>query len=147
MNSKLEWHRNKVLELASKGNSQSDISKILRISQPTVNRDLSYLRRQAKKKMKEYINQKLPDEYEKCLVGLTSILKKAWNITSNAKNKREKIQTLSLAKDCYGMKLELLTHATVTDDAIRFVSEKQQQQTSDLFLQYWFHANHLSKLG
>lgn len=135
MNSKLEWHRNKVLELASKGNSQSDISKILRISQPTVNRDLSYLRRQAKKKMKEYINQKLPDEYEKCLVGLTSILKKAWNIASNSKNKREKIQTLSLAKDCYGMKLELLTHATVMDDAIRFVSEKQQQQTSNLFLQ------------
>lgn len=85
--------------------------------------------------MKEYINQKLPDEYEKCLVGLTSILKKAWNIASNAKNKREKIQTLSLAKDCYGMKLELLTHATVMDDAIRFVSEKQQQQTSNLFLQ------------
>jgi predicted transcriptional regulator len=39
MNGKLEWHRNKVLELASKGNSQLDISKILRISQPTVNRD------------------------------------------------------------------------------------------------------------
>jgi hypothetical protein len=45
------------------------------------------------------------------------------------------------------MKLELLTHATVMDDAVRFVSEKQQQQTSDLFLQYWIHANHLSKLG
>lgn len=32
------------------------------------------------------------------------------------------------------MKLELLTHATVMDDAVRFVSEKQQQQTADLFL-------------
>ena len=77
MNGKLEWHRNKVLELASKSNNQLDISKILRISQPTVNRDLSYLRRQAKKKIKEYINQKLPDEYGRCLVGITSVLKKA----------------------------------------------------------------------
>jgi hypothetical protein len=36
--------------------------------------------------------------------------------------KREKIQALSLAKDCYSMKLELLTNATVVNDATRFVS-------------------------
>jgi hypothetical protein len=39
-------------------------------------------------------------------------------------DRREKIQALSLAKDCYSMKLDLLTNATVVDDAIRFVSEK-----------------------
>ena len=33
----------------------------------------------------------------------------------------EKIQALSLAKEYYSMKLELLTNATVVDDAIRFV--------------------------
>jgi hypothetical protein len=31
-------------------------------------------------------------------------------------------QALSLAKDCYLMKLDLLTNATVVEDAIRFVS-------------------------
>jgi hypothetical protein len=36
-------------------------------------------------------------------------------------DKREKIQTLSLAKECYPTKLELLTNAIVVDDAIRFV--------------------------
>jgi hypothetical protein len=30
----------------------------------------------------------------------------------------------SLAKECYSMKLDLLTNATVVDDAIRFVSQK-----------------------
>ncbi|MFL6330812.1 MAG: hypothetical protein ACJ705_07325 [Nitrososphaeraceae archaeon] len=30
---------------------------------------------------------------------------------------------MSLAKKCYSMKLELLTNATVVDDAIRFLSE------------------------
>ena len=98
MNDKLEWHKNKVLELASKGNSQLDISKILRISQPTVNRDLSYLRRQAKKKIKEYINQKLPDEYERCLVGLTSVLKKAWNTASNAKKQARENTNIIISK-------------------------------------------------
>jgi hypothetical protein len=33
----------------------------------------------------------------------------------------EKIEALNLAKDCYSMRLDLLTNATVVDDAIRFV--------------------------
>jgi hypothetical protein len=37
--------------------------------------------------------------------------------------RREKIRALSLAKGCYGMNLDLLTNATVVDDAIRFVLE------------------------
>ena len=31
---------------------------------------------------------------------------------------------MSLAKEYYSMKLELLTNATVVDDAIKFVSDK-----------------------
>ena len=34
--------------------------------------------------------------------------------------------SMSLAKDCYGMKLELLTNSTVVDDAIRFVSKNSR---------------------
>jgi predicted transcriptional regulator len=39
-NSSLEWRRNKVQELASQGYNQSEISRILQISQPTINRVL-----------------------------------------------------------------------------------------------------------
>jgi hypothetical protein len=59
------------------------------------------------------------------MVGLTSILKEAWNTATNTQDKREKIQAVSLAKECYAMKLELLTSATVVDDAMNeFVNEK-----------------------
>jgi hypothetical protein len=34
---------------------------------------------------------------------------------------------LALARECYSMKFDLLTNATVVDDAIRFVSQKSQQ--------------------
>jgi len=61
---------------------------------------------------------------KKCLVGLTSILREAWITAAKTEDKREKIQALSLAKECYSMKLELLTNATVVDDAIRFVNRK-----------------------
>jgi DNA-binding transcriptional regulator LsrR (DeoR family) len=64
MNSNLEWRRKKVQELASQGYNQSEISKILQISQPTINRDLSYLRQQAKTSIKKYIDKRLPEEYE-----------------------------------------------------------------------------------
>jgi hypothetical protein len=36
--------------------------------------------------------------------------------------KSDKIKALALAKECYAMKLELLTNAAVVDDAIRFVA-------------------------
>ena len=69
----------------------------------------------------------MPEEYEKCLVGLTAITKEAWNTVHDTEDKREKIQALSLAKECYSMKLDLLTNATVVDDAIRFVSRKSKE--------------------
>jgi hypothetical protein len=94
----------------------------------TVNRDKSYLRQQSKQNIKKYIDERLPEQYEKCIVGLNSILTEAWNTTANTEDKREKIQALSLAKECYAMKLELLTNATVVDDAIRFVSEKPKEK-------------------
>jgi hypothetical protein len=53
---------------------------------------------------------------------LTAILREAWNTSQQAEDRREKIQALSLAKECYSMKLDLLTNATVVDDAIRFVA-------------------------
>src|ERR687888_1654129 len=120
----IQWRRDKVQELCSKGYSQREISQVLQVGLATVNRDISYLRDEAKDNIKKYIDERLPEEYEKCFVGLTAITKEAWNTAHNPEYKREKIQALSLAKECYSMKLELLTNATVVDDAIRFVSEK-----------------------
>src|SRR5919198_645314 len=101
----VEWRRDKVQELCSKGYSQREISQVLQVGLATVNRDISYLRDQAKNNIKKYIDERLPEEYE-----------------------REKIQALSLAKDCYSMRLDLLTNATVVDDAIRFVSSKSKEK-------------------
>jgi hypothetical protein len=120
----IQWRRDKVQELSSQGNSQREISKILQVGIGTINRDLTYLRQQAKHNIRRYIDERLPEEYEKCLVGLTAILREAWSTSQQTEDRREKIQALSLAKECYSMKLDLLTNATVVDDAIRFVTEK-----------------------
>jgi DNA-binding MarR family transcriptional regulator len=115
----IEWRRTKVMELLSKGEiNQSEIARILQVDKSIVSRDIAYLRQQAKENIKRYIDERLPEEYEKCLVGLTAITKEAWDTTHQTEDKREKIQALSLAKECYSMKLDLLTNATVVDDAI-----------------------------
>jgi predicted transcriptional regulator len=125
---RIEWRRSKVQELSSQGHSQREIAQILQVSNGTVNRDLSYLRQQAKSNIKRYIDERLPEEYEKCLVGLTAILREAWNASQQTEDRREKIQALALAKECYSRKLDLLTNATVVDDAIRFVSESEKSK-------------------
>src|ERR687886_135646 len=112
------------MELLSTGESnQSDMARILQVDKSIVCRDIAYLRQQAKDNIKRYIDERLPEEYEKCLVGLNAIIREAWNTAQSTEDKREKIQALSLAKECYSMKLELLTNATVVDDAIRFVAQ------------------------
>jgi hypothetical protein len=104
----VEWRRTKVLELLSKGDSQSDIAKTLQVDLSIISRDIFHLRQQAKSNIKGYIDERLPEEYEKCMIALTAILKEAWNTSQQALDKREKIQALSLAKECYSMKLDYL---------------------------------------
>jgi len=65
------------------------------------------------------------------LIRILTRLKITRSAATNTQDKREKIQALSLAKECYAMKLDLLTNATVVDDAIRFVADKQNVQSKD----------------
>jgi hypothetical protein len=66
------------------------------------------------------------------MVGLTAIIKEAWTTAQQTEDKREKIQALSLAKDCYSMRIDLLTNATVVDDAMKFVSEHNKKEVKDI---------------
>jgi hypothetical protein len=124
----IEWRRDKVLELTVQGYSQREIAKLLQVGNGTIASDQMFLRQKAKENIREYLNERLPDEYERCMAGINSILREAWITSQNTEDKREKIQALSLAKECYSMKLDLLTNATVVDDAIRFVSEKSKDK-------------------
>src|SRR5919199_4103086 len=107
-NQQIEWRRDKVQELCSKGYSQREMSQVLQVGLATVNRDISYLRNQAKANIKKYIDERLPEEYEKCLIGLNMITKEAWKIEQQTEHNRENIQALSLAKECYSMEMDLL---------------------------------------
>jgi hypothetical protein len=128
----IDWRRAKVMELLSKGESnQSEIARVLQVDKSIICRDIAYLRLQGKDNIKRYIDERLPEEYEKCFVGLNAITKEAWNTAQSTEDKREKIHLLSLAKECYSMKLELLTNATVVDDAIRLETNSRDRRNDD----------------
>lgn len=91
----IEWRRAKVLELMSKGETnQSEIARILQVDRSTVCRNVDYLRQQAKENIVRYVDERLPEESEKCLVGLNSILKEAWALSQT-----ESIKGGEIAKD------------------------------------------------
>jgi DeoR/GlpR family transcriptional regulator of sugar metabolism len=85
----IEWRRTKVMELLSKGESnQSEIARVLQVDKSIICRDIAYLRQQSKENIKRYIDERLPEEYEKCLVGLNAITKEAWNTAQSTEYKR-----------------------------------------------------------
>lgn len=119
---RLKWRRNKILELSSEGHSQHQIASILQIALGTVNRDMQILRQQAKKNIAKYIDDTLPLEYQKCMIGLEAILRKTWDIANNPdSSEREKLQAISVGMQAYNMKIDLLTNATVVQRAVDFV--------------------------
>ena len=124
---RLQWRRDKVLELSSQGRSQPEIARTLQIGLGTVNRDLQFLRLEAKENIRRYIDEKLPFEYQKCLVGLDAILRKTWDIANSMENlDKDRLQAISVGMQAYAMKIDLLTNATVVQKAIDFVERNRE---------------------
>jgi len=53
-------------------------------------------------------------------------LREAWN--TSKQEDIEKMHALTLAKECYLMKLDLLTNAAIVDDAIKLVCDKSKDK-------------------
>jgi DNA-directed RNA polymerase specialized sigma24 family protein len=67
---RLQWRRDNFREYSIKGYTQRDIAAELKVPLTDVNRDLKYLRQQAKHNIQHYIDEYLPAEYQYCLDSL-----------------------------------------------------------------------------
>jgi transcriptional regulator len=129
---KITWRRNKVLELSVKGFQQAEIARMLQISEPTISRDIEYLRERANETIRNHIQKKLPYEYTKCISGLEEIIKESWIVATEAeknRNTKDKLQSLALIKDTYNTKMDLLTNASLLQDSIKFVEDNKDKVT------------------
>jgi hypothetical protein len=123
----IDWRRSYVVEQTSKGRTQAEIARILQVGIGTVNRDLDWFRDRIKEKMTK-VFEKIQEEHEKSIIGLNSTLNEAWAIVENAKDNKEKLQALSLAKDCYDLREELLCNMPIIDEALKFESESESEE-------------------
>ena len=100
------------------GLNQYEIADILKVSQPTINNDVQFLREKASEIMQNHIQDVLPAEFQNCLAGINRILKMTWQIANNADNNsyevvsskvedKIKLQALALANECYKYKMDL----------------------------------------
>jgi hypothetical protein len=91
----------------------------------TVSRDLSYLNKQARENLKSHVQDRLPDQYQKCMNGLNQVLKIVWNIVqSDSSSAANRLQALALVNDSYRYLMELTTNGVVVTDAIKYVQGK-----------------------
>jgi hypothetical protein len=138
----IQWRRAKVLELSSQGNTQTDIAKTLHVGEATISRDISSLRQQAQINLRTHINDKLPEEYQNCMVGINQVLKICWEIVNKSRNvnndngngqtvtmtdNKTVLQALALINDCNKYKMDLTTNGVVITDAIKFVQTNKER--------------------
>ena len=124
----LDWRRSKVLELSSQGYSQPEIARILQVSLGTVNRDLSILRQQAKDNIQNHIQERLPQEYQRCLTGLNQVLKTCWYIVNKPNtDDKTKLQATAIINDSYKYVMDLTTNSNVISDALKYVDGKAEK--------------------
>jgi hypothetical protein len=108
--------------------SQIEIARELQVSKASITSDIQYLRNQAKKSIKEYVTEHLPEQYQVCLTALDTILKHAFDILETSDDNREKLQAMELFKDTHLVKLELLSNATTIDSALNYIRNNEQHQ-------------------
>jgi IS30 family transposase len=117
----IEWRRSKVLELSSEGYSQREIAQKLQISKSVVNRDILFLRKQARQNLQYHIHDKVPEEYQNCMTGMKRNLKQTLEIAESASDPRVKLQARAIAVDCYKYIMEMTTGGVIITDAIKYV--------------------------
>jgi hypothetical protein len=126
-NQLIEYRRNKVLELSSKGYNQTEICQKLQLDKSAVSRDLVYLRKQAQNNLEHHIHDVIPMELERCMFGIKGNLKHVLDIAESVSDPRTKLQARAIATDIYKYIMDLATNSAIVTDAIKYVNQTQKQ--------------------
>jgi IS30 family transposase len=122
----VEWRRAKILELKSQGLDQRDIAQVLHVSPTTITFDLQYLRKEARKTIREYTTEQLPLQLRIFMVANQNAIKQYWDISQKAQDNKEKIQALEHYLECHQQLWTLLYGGE--DHMVRFGKFMPQQQ-------------------
>jgi IS30 family transposase len=126
----IEWRRAQVLELDAQGYTVREIAQKLQVSHSTVDNDIIYLREQAQQNLQKHIHEVIPEEYQKGMSGLRQNLKHVLEIAESSSDLKIKLEARRIANDCYRYIMDLCTNAGIVNDALNFVTHKQEQMAT-----------------
>src|SRR5215210_2203991 len=124
----MTWRRNKVRELLARGYHQDEIASTLHISQPTISRDIHFIRKEIRKSAENY-GEHLFEVYRNNLLGLDEMIKKLWTIVDSPKtDSKEKIKAITLIGQCYKERFELVQSETNLIKKKRYMDDLKSPQ-------------------
>jgi DNA-binding transcriptional regulator LsrR (DeoR family) len=123
----VQWRRAKVLEQSSEGYTQVEMANQLQVDEPTISRDVAFLRQEAQDNLERHIHEVVPEEYQKCMVGMKRNLKQTLEIAVTVSDPKTKLQARAMANDCYRYIMDLCTNAGIVSDALKLIERKKEQ--------------------
>jgi DNA-binding Lrp family transcriptional regulator len=118
----IDLRRAKIMELLSNGHtSQVSIAETLNVSEPTVSRDIRFLKDRAKKELETHFRERLPFEYARALAGINSTLARVSELLKEAKDPKTKIECMKLQMDLWKSVISMATDGRIIERAIKIV--------------------------
>ena len=130
----VRWRRERVLTLRAKGYTIDAIVAELRggnaevkISHGTVVNDLKAIREEVNKNLTQFVQDELPMENKIAISGIKEIIKEAWIMADSAKDHKERLAALSLAKEAYLTQQALLGDSRILEQAVNWIKKAKKQ--------------------
>jgi hypothetical protein len=114
----LEWRRDFVLSKLSKGWSQADIAKELKLHPSTISLDVQFLKEQKRENLRIHLQQELPFEHARAMTGINGLLKKANDILDNTKDPRLQLHTINALANLYAGILSMASDGNIIKQAM-----------------------------
>jgi predicted transcriptional regulator len=126
----IDWRRNKVRELLIRGYSQYEMSNTLHLSQPTISRDIDFIRKQNTSAEKR---KNLPYRYyfeqQNALDGVGELMKNLWLIIDNPKIEvKERMKAMNLIMHCYYMRSKLLKSEAINKEFLDYIEKVKRDE-------------------
>jgi len=124
----IDIRRERVLELASQGLSQTEIAFKINCSQALVSLDLQFLKCQAASNIKTWVDELIPLEFNKTIAGYNLIIKTAWQAAQNDNvDVRDRLAALQLLASAYEQKMNMMSNSTLIDKAVQKINNMKKE--------------------
>lgn len=123
----IEWRRDRILELLASGFKQSEIARTLQINKSVIGRDIAYLKQRAISHHRTHIEERIPEQYQRCKTGYEIVLRRSWEIANNPNSRTsEVLESLKLFSDTHTKLNELSADDKTINQAINWIEKKKE---------------------